>query len=166
MTVNNRFNFINYQIGTTHNWMYKRNLLHIFLLNVFLSVVCDGQQLKQGFMAAPLYCVYNYPRWQHSCNVTSFPTEVLKWGFTFSRPAMLLALQFHWSLVYIRKTYIGQSPKPQKVQIWKMHTFSGKCTHFMQIRWKCTHFQENACILCKLDENACIFRKMHAFYAN
>ena len=61
--------------------------------------------------------------------------------------------------IYIRKTYIDGSPKPQNVQIWKMRAFSGKCTHFMQIRWKCMHFQENACILCKLDENARIFTK-------
>ena len=87
---------------------------------------------------------------------------------------------YYWSFVYIRKTYIGQSPKPQKVQIWKMRAFSVKCVHFMQIRWKCTHFmqirwkcahfmqirwkcvhfQENACILCKLGENARILCKL------
>ena len=39
-----------------------------------------------------------------------------------------------WSFVYIRKTYIDQSPKPQIVQICKMCAFY---VHFMQIRWKC-----------------------------
>ena len=71
-------------------------------------------------------------------------------------PWLLFTFKPYWSFVYIRKTYIGQSPKPQKVQIWKMRAFSVKCAHF----------QENACILCKLDENAHIFRKMRAFYAN
>ena len=32
--------------------------------------------------------------------------------------------------IYIRKTYIDGSPKPQNVQIWKMHAFSVKCVHF------------------------------------
>ena len=35
-----------------------------------LSVVSDGQQWKQGFIAAlATLCL----RWHHSCNVTSFP---------------------------------------------------------------------------------------------
>ena len=50
---------------------------------------------------------------------------------------LFMTISPNWSFVYIRKTYIDQSPKPQNVQILKMHAFY----------W-------NACILCKLDENA------------
>ena len=69
----------------------------------------------------------------------------------------------YWSFVYIRKTYVDQLPKPQKVQILKMHAFSVKCAHFHLICIKCMHFPENVCILCKLDENVHIFLKCSHF---
>ena len=66
------------------------------------------------------------------------------------RISIIHSFSHHWSFVYIRKTYVDQSPKPQNVQILKMHAFSVKCAHFHLICIKCTHFPENACILCKL----------------
>ena len=63
--------------------------------------------------------------------------------------------------IYIRKTYIDGSPKPEKVQILKMRAFSVKCTHFhlicikcVHFHWKCAHFHL-ICIKCThFPENA------------
>ena len=94
---------------------FKGNLIWYISVES-ISVVCDEQQQKQGLMAALLCCDHNYPGWQYSCNVTSFPIEMMKgfWGL-FS-----IAL-FYWCLfrhLCILPERFGK--KTYELQIWSL----------------------------------------------
>ena len=78
-----------------------------------------------------------------------------------------------WSLlvfrIYIRKTYIDRSPKPQVVQIlilMKMHTFSSNLHKMHAFSWKCKKmcaFSSNLHKMCTFSWKC---KKMHTFSSN